>query len=276
MQVSPEPALAWADVLAGDRETRLRWPISLASAGADEICVADLHDSRLVLFRNEAGTVDWKVESTVALDAAPFGLAFDGSRYLVSFPEDAVLAAFEPPRMLRRSAPLPTGVRPGALASTGNGELLVHDRTGNRVLRLAGGEIRGEIPVVGQLTALAAAAGGGFYAAFADVAEVRRYAPNGDVMAAWSVPGVPPAPGWPAGLAVAPDGQVLVADRHGGRILVLEPGGLRARSGSRRGWEPGLLRFPSDLALLADGRLAVADQGNGRIQIFRRLQSSSP
>lgn len=274
IRVSPEPVLAWADVLTGDRETRLRWPTSIASAAADEICVADVYGSRLVLFRNEAGTVDWKVERTVTLDAAPFGLAFDGSRYLVSFRNQAALAAFEPTTLLRRNVSLPTGVEAGALASAGNGEVLVHDRAGRRILRLAGIDLRGEVPIAGHghLTALAAAPGGGFYAAFAGVSEVRRYAPNGEIMNVWSLPGAAPDAGWPTGLAVATDGEILVADRHSGRILVLEPGGTSARSGSRRGREPGLLRFPSALVLLADGRLAVADQGNGRVQIFRRLE----
>jgi len=51
--------------------------------------------------------------------------------------------------------------------------------------------------------------------------------------------------------------------------LVLESGGQLAGTGSRQGWEAGLLRHPSDIAMLVDGRVVVADQGNGRIQIFR-------
>ena len=86
------------------------------------------------------------------------------------------------------------------------------------------------------------------------------------------MPGLGPAPAWPVGLIVEDNGEIVVADRHGGRILVLDTSGRWIGSGSRRGWEPGLLRFPSDIARLPDGRIVVADQGNGRIQLLRRLE----
>ena len=81
-----------------------------------------------------------------------------------------------------------------------------------------------------------------------------------------------PTPAWPVGVLVEDDGEIVIVDRHGGRVQVLETSGRWIGTGSRRGWEPGLLRSPAGLAQLPDGRLVVADQGNGRLQIFRRLE----
>jgi len=71
---------------------------------------------------------------------------------------------------------------------------------------------------------------------------------------------------------VTPGGEVLVADRHNGRLLVLDATGRPLGQGSRRGFDPGLLRFPSGIALLPDGGIVVTDEGNGRVELFRRIQ----
>ena len=69
-------------------------------------------------------------------------------------------------------------------------------------------------------------------------------------------------PAWPVALDVAPDGEILVLDRHGARILMLDSNGRWIGFGSAPGWEPGQLRFPADLTRISNGVLAVADQGN--------------
>jgi len=107
-----------------------------------------------------------------------------------------------------------------------------------------------------------------------DPSEVRKLDRQGKNLERWSVPGVTPRPAWPVGLVIAPDGRIVVADRSGHRLVVLEPGGQLAGSVSRRGWEPGLLQRPIALGAFPDGRLAVADQGNGRIQIFKPIPRS--
>ena len=77
-------------------------------------------------------------------------------------------------------------------------------------------------------------------------------------------------PAWPTGLAAEPGGNLLVVDRHAGRVLVLDANGQVAGVGSRKGWEPGLLLFPAGIARLPGGAVVVADEGNGRAQLFRR------
>ena len=76
----------------------------------------------------------------------------------------------------------------------------------------------------------------------------------------------------PAGLAVASDGTVLVADASGHRIWAVAPAGsLRLVAGSVYGYRDGpgaeaLFRFPSGVAIGPDGTCYVADTGNDRIR----------
>ncbi len=84
-----------------------------------------------------------------------------------------------------------------------------------------------------------------------------------------------PVPAWPTGLVAASGGDVVVVDRHGGRILALDASGRLVGVGSGRGWNPGQLLLPTAIALFPDGRVVVADQGNSRVQIFRPVDKGS-
>ncbi len=266
----PAPRFLAPDtVIQGERDSELRWPVAVASASAIELAVADAGDPRLVIFAATGSA--WKVERQVPLEAPPVDVVHAGGRYVVAL-RRAGLVTLEPPGCTPRAVELPAAAVPRALAATAGGGLLVYDAAGERVLALdAGGELRGETRVTGRLTALAAAAGGGFFAALVEQGEVRRYGPDGRLLSAWTVPGEGPVPVWPAGLVAEAGGGVLVVDRHAGRIVALDAAGQLVGVGSRRGWDAGRLRFPAGMARLGDGRLAVADQGNGRVQIFRRL-----
>jgi hypothetical protein len=261
-------ALTFEEALRGSEENEVRWPVALASAGPDELAVADAFGARVLLLRRLGA--GWTVARSVTLPGAPAGIAWDGGRYVVSLRGEGGLTALEGADLLLRRIGLPQGAVPGVLAGVSGGGLLVADVAGGRILRLgAGGDVTGEIPVPGRVTAMVAASGGVF-AAFGDDGVVRRYGSAGSEEATWRVPPDGPVPGWPAGLAATPGGDLLVADRHNGRIVVFDAAGQVTGFGSRRGWDEGLLLFPDGLALLGDGRLAVADQGNGRVQIFRR------
>ena len=80
------------------------------------------------------------------------------------------------------------------------------------------------------------------------------------------------APLAPAGLALAPDGSLYVADSSGHRILAVMPGGsARVVSGGAAGYRDGpgteaLFRHPLDVAFAPDGACYVADTGNHRIR----------
>jgi DNA-binding beta-propeller fold protein YncE len=261
------------EVIPDIEDNPLKWPVGVASASADEIVVAEAYESRLVIFRRKSGV--WRVDAQVRLEGTPIGLAWDGTRYAVSMRQRAGLYAVEGMQHALRRIALPKEAIPGALAARPGGGWLVYDFASKAVLQLdVKGAASGRTPVQGRLTALAAAPGGGFFAAFADLAELRRYGADGQVLDRFSVPGQPPVPAWPSGIAVKPGGDLVVADRHNGRLLLFNGAGRLEATGARPGWLPGRLRFPADVALLVDGRIVVVDQGNRRLQLFREIKRS--
>jgi hypothetical protein len=268
-QGAPPRALAFLESIKGGEDVALRWPVAVAAASDEDIAIADAHGPRLLRFRRVG--VSWQLDRAVEMRGVPVGLAWDGSRYVASLRQGRGLVAFEGAELVQRPLPLPRGVVPGALAAYTNGDLLVYDFAGRRVLRLSGdGAQTREVEIAGRVTALATRLTGGFYAAVAADASVLHFGANGSLEGTWTLPDHEQAPAWPVGLAAEPGGTVLVVDRHAGRLLVLDGGGRVAGLGSRRGWEPGLLLFPSGVVRLPGGLVLVADEGNGRAQVFRR------
>ena len=216
--------------------------------------------------------MSWQLDHSLELPGAPVDVIHDGERWVVSMRQGKGLVAFEGPEMLQRPLPLPRNVIPGPLTVFPNGDLLVYDYTGHRVLRLsAEGTLISEAPIVGTVAALAATAAGGFLAAVAAEGSVLSFDANGELSATWDLPASDQIPAWPVGLAVEPGGDIVVVDRHTGRLLVLDATGKVVGLGSRTGWEPGLLLYPAGLARLPNGQFLVADEGNGRAQVFRRI-----
>jgi hypothetical protein len=147
---------------------------------------------------------------------------------------------------------------------------------GKQVLTLSGsGSVVNRVGVEGYIRALAAAPGGGFFAAVPHEERVDRYRADGKTREPWAIPGDSPLPSWPCSLSMDARGRLLVLDRRGGRIVRLDVTGRVDGVGSRRGWAEGLLLYPAAVTILADGRVAVADQGNGRVQIFHRQDQAS-
>jgi acyl dehydratase len=80
----------------------------------------------------------------------------------------------------------------------------------------------------------------------------------------------------PAGLALLPDGRVLVADQTNNRIRVLSADLQQVSTvagDGKEGHQDGAaaqaqFHRPSDLALLTDGRVLVADWGSHRIRVL--------
>ena len=71
---------------------------------------------------------------------------------------------------------------------------------------------------------------------------------------------------------IAPNGDVFVADGHGGntnaRIVKFSPDGKFIKAWGKKGSAPGGFDTPHTLAMDSQGRLFVGDRQNNRIQIF--------
>jgi len=267
-------AFDWDEVVRPEGERALRWPVGVAAASADELVVADAYESRLVVLERQG--VEWGQVREIELDGAPYAVAHDGNRYAVSLRGDAGLVAVEGDRHQLRRIALPAGTVPGALAAVDGGGFLVYDLSSGDVLKLDGsGSAAGRWTVDGPVTGLAAAPNGGFFATVAHRAEVLFHGADGRELQRFTVPGEGPVPAWPTGIVREAGGNLLVVDRHSGRLLKLDVSGRLEGRGARMGWDPGLLRFPAGIGWLPDGRLAVADQGNGRIQLFRLVSGDA-
>jgi len=275
-QVGPPRVLVFQEELRGTEKVPVGWPLAVAGASDEEVVLADASGPRLLRFRKVG--VSWQLDRAVPIGGAPAGLAWDGRRYVASLRQGAGLVAFEGAELAQRRLTLPRGVVPGAVAAGPGGSLLLYNAAKRSVLRLSPeGAATGEIAVGGDVTALAATAAGGFFAAVAAEGEVRYFDAGGKLAATWKLPAFEQVPAWPTGLAAEPGGNLLVVDRHVGRVLVLDASGQVAGVGSRKGWEPGLLLFPAGIARLPGGLVVVADEGNGRAQLFRRgAQGTGP
>ena len=76
----------------------------------------------------------------------------------------------------------------------------------------------------------------------------------------------------PAGLAIAANGDIFVADGYGNaRVVQLDKNGTFVRLfGGKKGSAPGELSLPHAVALDPAGRVVVADSANKRISIFNQ------
>jgi streptogramin lyase len=106
--------------------------------------------------------------------------------------------------------------------------------------------------------------------------QVFKFSPDGKVLMTLGKAGVtgegPDTFNAPSAVIVAPNGDIFVADGHGGntnaRIVKFSKDGKFIMTWGKKGSGPGELNIPHALAFDSKGRLFVADRGNNRIQIF--------
>jgi sugar lactone lactonase YvrE len=106
--------------------------------------------------------------------------------------------------------------------------------------------------------------------------QVVEFSPDGKVLMTLGKAGVPgdgpDAFNQPSDVYVAPNGDIFVADGHGGmsnaRIVKFSKNGTFIRAWGKKGSGPAEFDAPHSLAMDSRGRLFVADRGNSRIQIF--------
>ena len=105
---------------------------------------------------------------------------------------------------------------------------------------------------------------------------VVKFSPEGKVLLQLGMPGMTGADtmhfNQPSDVITAPNGDIFVADGHGGnsnaRIVKYDRSGKFIKEWGTRGSARGQLDAPHALAMDSKGRLFVADRANNRIQIF--------
>lgn len=106
--------------------------------------------------------------------------------------------------------------------------------------------------------------------------QVVKFSPDGKVLMTLGKAGVagagPDEFNAPSAVLAAPNGDVFVADGHGGntnaRIVKFSPDGKFIRTWGKKGSAPGEFDTPHTLAMDTRGRLFVGDRQNNRVQIF--------
>jgi sugar lactone lactonase YvrE len=106
--------------------------------------------------------------------------------------------------------------------------------------------------------------------------QIFKFTANGKVLMTLGKAGVagdgPDTFNQPSAVAIAPDGDIFVADGHGGdtnaRIVKLTKDGKFIKTWGKKGTAPGDFDIPHCLVFDSQGRLLVCDRNNNRIQIF--------
>jgi len=106
--------------------------------------------------------------------------------------------------------------------------------------------------------------------------QVFKFSPDGKVLMTLGKAGVagsgPDTFNGPSGVVVAPNGDIFVADGHGGdtnaRIVKFSKDGKFIKEWGKKGSGPGEFDTPHSIAMDSKGRIFVADRVNNRIQIF--------
>jgi sugar lactone lactonase YvrE len=107
-------------------------------------------------------------------------------------------------------------------------------------------------------------------------AVVVKFSPQGKVLMTFGKPGMPgngpELLDGPSGVVVAPNGDIYVADGHGGnsndRIVKFSKDGKFITAWGKHGKAQGEFDTPHGIALDSAGKVYVADRANNRVQVF--------
>ncbi len=294
VKLSPQLTFAGAWGGVGAKPGQLDFPRALASDPAGDTYVADTANERIEVFDpvgNYLRTLGAPARGPGEL-TAPRGLAVDPSGgLLVSDTVDQRIEAFAPGSDSDLTQwTLAGGHAAGFLSPSGigidpRGSVYVADAGNARLVHLWGdgtflGELGGPADLGGAQLAAAgsvavAAATGLIYVADAGHNRVLVYGPEGALQAKWgaglgdgAAGSAPGAFNHPDAVAVAPSGEVYVADTGNDRVVELSPSGGVVDEWGSSGTAAGHFRAPTGIAVDAAGRVYVVDSENNRVQVF--------
>ncbi|NLE76463.1 MAG: hypothetical protein GX605_06890, partial [Chloroflexi bacterium] len=181
-------------------------------------------------------------------------------------PTTGVQATFD------RLVPVEGLLLPRDVAVDAQGYLYLADTGNDRVLKLtADGEVvwavegHGDAPF-GEPWAVEVARDGALWVLDAETAWVYAFQPDGIPLQRVGGPSL--GAFHPRGLALTPQGNVVVVDTGGSRLMELSPDGGTVREVGWPGSGPGALGQPTEALVAPSGYLYVVDTENGRIQLL--------
>ena len=152
-----------------------------------------------------------------------------------------------------------------------NGSLLILDLFSGRVLQVdAAGQYQRQIVFPDEydaMTDLAVDSHGTVYVLDGSAGAVYTAAPDADLLTLWS-DGLKEYTNFPSSLAVTPQGNVLLVDKHGSGLAILGADGSFSGRRLSMGWKDGQLYYPNQISINDRGHIFIADTANNRIQQF--------
>ena len=287
------PAGEWGGF--GSAPGQLAFPRALASDPAGDTYVADTANDRIEVFSSSGSylrTIGVSARADPGAFVAPRGVAVDPTgRLYVSDTDDNRILSFAQGGGAFLGAWTSTGgnktgySEPEGIAFAPQGSVYIADTGDARVTRLWGegtylSELGGPADLggaglSGAGSVAVSVASGGVYVADTNHNRILVYSPAGALLvkvganeADGSAGSGPGAFNHPAAVAVAPSGNVFVADTANNRIVELTPDGTFARAFGQLGAGDGHLHNPTGVAVDAAGRVYVVDATNNRVEVF--------
>jgi tripartite motif-containing protein 71 len=294
VKLTPQLAFDGAWGGAGSKPGELEFPRALASDPAGDTYVADTANDRVEVFDSSGDylrTFGASGRGPGQL-TAPRGLAIDPTgRLLVADTVDDRIEAFAPGTDAYLEQWTMAGghasgfASPAGVAIDPRGSVYVADTGNQRIAHLWGdGTFLSEIGGPGALGGAELAGADAVavspttdqtYVADTNHNRVLVYGPEGSLQAKWGAGAGGGAPGGgadgfshPGALAVAPSGNVYVADTGNDRVVELSPAGAAIGEWGTKGTADGHFRAPAGIAVDAAGDVYVLDSENDRVEVF--------